>query len=86
VKTVTLTDEEYEVLVEYRKKQNLRERLIVLKKNYRKKIHELQKICDEIENITEEQKFYNLFFNDEDSITFNDLVSVLRDYEGSNEL
>ena len=86
MKAVTLTDEEYEVLIEYRKKQNLKERLTVLKKNYREKIYELQKICNEIKNITEEQKFYNLFFDDEDLITFNDLISLLQDYEEPNEL
>ncbi|CAL7870992.1 hypothetical protein [Fusobacterium necrophorum] len=43
MKTVTLTDEEYEVLVEYRKKQNLRERLIVLKKTIEKKFTNCKK-------------------------------------------
>ncbi|EHO19671.1 hypothetical protein HMPREF9466_01602 [Fusobacterium necrophorum subsp. funduliforme 1_1_36S] len=43
MKAVTLTDEEYEVLIEYRKKQNLKERLTVLKKTIEKKFTNCKK-------------------------------------------
>lgn len=82
MKTLELTDEEYELILNHRKNTEIKTTLTFLKVRYKKLLHLLRGTCNRIEEITKKQEFFDFFFENEDQITFEDLQTILKEYEG----